>query len=235
MRFYVSQAENQHRYLPFASKIRKSLFANWLDKQWTWPFWRKHLWDEALESRIVVFVLGFIVNCCLSRTLKFFFLLCLKFFFFFFSKTFASKVDLRAGVVIILWQATRGESFSVRQTRPGIWEYITFHSVSKKNSFAWQLICLINCCRSSVCTINPLILSSKCANIDPRRPYHSTLPSTVGPQRQYEKCGGLLFQVSSLNHHIILNCVIFSSFYDGCNLQPSGKSCNTRLFKGRWL
>lgn len=82
-----------------------------------------------------------------------------------------------------------------------------------------------------MCTINPLILSSKCANIDPRRPYHSTLPSTVGPQRQYQNCGGLLFQVSSLNHHIILNFVIFSSFYDGCKLHPSGKAVTPECFR----
>lgn len=142
--------------------------------------------------------------------------------FFFQNTSFKCSFESRRGDNLVT--SHQGWKFSARQIGSGIWEYVIFHSMSIRTWFAWQLICLINCCRSSVCTINPLISSSKCANIDPGRHYHTTLASTVGPQRRYEKCSGLLFQVGSLNHHIILNFIIISSSHDGYELHPSGKA-----------
>lgn len=60
--------------------------------------------------------------------------------------------------------------------------------------------------------------------MDPRRPHQSTLPSAVGPRRQCGNRGRLIFQVSALNHHIILSFVTFSSLYDGYKLHPCGKA-----------
>lgn len=139
---------------------------------------------------------GFIINSCLSRTSHFFFFLVCMYSFISCFQNSSLKCSFESRRCDNLITSQQGRKFSFRQTGPRIWEHVIFHGMSIPTRFAWQLISLINCCRSSVCTINPLILSSKCANIDPGRHHRTTLPSTVGPQRQYYSAAACYFKLA---------------------------------------